>query len=140
MGITKGKNKLHANYGVFPRNLQSPPGVFTQQRHTFFLKSSVRPGLGFHAVHNRSRALLLLLRAKYKQRKEVDFNRPLRCDLVFIKVQTGADGRALYCFPAPGPGPLSRRRARGFDMICLAAKCNRARAFQGREANRKRPD
>lgn len=135
----KKKKKLHVNYGAFPRNLQSPPGVFMRQRHTFF-KSSVRPGSGFHAVHDRSRALVLLLRAKYKQRKEVDFNRPLRRDLVFIKVQTWADGRALYCFPAPGPGPLSRRRARGFDMICLAAKCNRARAFQGREANRKRPD
>lgn len=32
--------------------------------------------------------LLLLLKAKYKQRKEVDFNRLQCCDLVFIKVQT----------------------------------------------------
>lgn len=111
---------------------------------THVLKSSLRqarPGVFTLCTIAAEHFCCLSEQSTNKGRKWTLIGRSRR-DLVFIKVQTGADGRALYRFPAPGPGPLSRRRrrARGFDMICLAAKCNGAPACQGREATRKRPD
>lgn len=117
MGITKGKNKLHANYGAFPRNLQSPPGVSTQQRHTC---SEILPpsgqAWGFHAVHNRSRALLLPLRAKYKQRKEVDFNRPLAPRSGFHKSPDWSGRSCSLPLPSAGARSAEQTQTQGSGL------------------------
>lgn len=95
-----------------------------------FLTARTELAWVLHVVHHSGRALLLLRKAKYKQREEVDFNRLQCCDLVFIKL-TGA-------VVLPSAGAQSSEQTRGSRVRRDLFSCKVR--FQGQEASRNWPD
>lgn len=100
--LTRLKNKWALQVEKTPKNCMQTMLHFqntVQALHAamkHFLNALLQLAWVFMPCIIAAEHLLLLLQSKYKQRKEVDFNRLLRCDLVFIKVQT----RAVVLLPA----------------------------------------